>query len=104
MPRVKNKQLNIRLTEKEYERLRSKASKANVYLSAYVLTMTFKGKIVLVEGLPEVSKELRAIGNNLNQLARLCHEGRIECVNLMETRQEVEKLWQSLSLQIQREV
>ena len=103
MSRVKSKQLNIRLTEKEYECLRSKASKANVHLSAYVLTMTFKGKIVLVEGLPEVSRELRAIGNNLNQLTRLCHEGRIECVNLMEMRQEVEKLWQSLNLQIQKE-
>lgn len=104
MARTKSKQLNIRLTEKEYERLHSRAAKANVHLSAYILTMTFKGKIVKVEGLAEVSKELRAIGNNLNQITRLCHEGRIDCVNLVETKEEVAKLWQSLNLQIQKEV
>ena len=100
--RTKSKQINMRLTERDYERIKRRAVKAKVNLSAYMLTMALEGEIVLVEGLPDVAKQLRFIGNNLNQITRLCHQGQIQCVNLAETREEVEALWQSLSSQIRR--
>ena len=39
-------------------------------------------RIVIIDGLDEVMKEQKAIGNNINQLAVLCHQNRITAVNL----------------------
>jgi hypothetical protein len=38
--------------------------------------------VVVVDGLKEVLKELRSLGNNLNQLTVLANMGRITTVNL----------------------
>jgi hypothetical protein len=41
--------------------------------------------------------QLRRIGNNLNQLTRAVNAGIVSAVDLTETKEEVEKLWQSLN-------
>ena len=63
------------------------------FIRDYVL----KKDIVIIKGLDEFSNELRRIGNNLNQLTRAVNAGYVHAVDLTETKEEVEKLWQSLN-------
>ena len=45
--------------------------------------------MVVIKDLKEVAKQLRGIGNNLNQLTLLCNMGRVSAINLEETTQEL---------------
>lgn len=56
-----------------------------------------KFKINVIEGLLPLPTELRYIGNNLNQLTRLCHEGRISCINLDEFTGKIGEIWKKLN-------
>ena len=53
-------------------------------LSDYVIRSATDKKIVVAEGLSDILKQQKAIGNNLNQLAMLCNMGRLNAVNLDE--------------------
>ena len=66
-------------------------------ISDFVRDCVLKKDIVIVKGLDEFSNELRRIGNNLNQLTRAVNAGIVHSVDLTETKEEVEKLWQSLN-------
>jgi hypothetical protein len=73
--RTHNKTFHIRLTEKEYERLCKYSKKAGLPKSTYIRFM-IDGQSPKDSPLIEYHKmmnELRHIGNNLNQLARLVH-------------------------------
>ena len=56
-------------------------------MSNYVTACCLGQQIIIIEGLKEVLKELKAIGNNINQLVTLAHMGRITVINLGEVRQ-----------------
>ena len=56
-------------------------------MSNYVTACCLGQQIVIIEGLKEVLKELKAIGNNLNRLVTLAHMGKIKVINLSEVRQ-----------------
>ena len=60
------------------------AKQAHMSMSNYVTACCLGQQIIIVEGLKEVLKELKAIGNNLNQLVTLVHMGKITVVNLSE--------------------
>ena len=66
-------------------------------ISDFVRDCIFEKDIVIINGLDEFSAELRRIGNNLNQLTRAVNAGIVRAVDLTETKEEVEKLWQSLN-------
>ena len=51
-------------------------------MRAFILDMCMHGKIVVNSDLRELN--LRYQGNNLNQLTKLCHQGRISAVDLSE--------------------
>ena len=94
---MKNKQINIRLTEKELAYIKRKAERAKMDMTKFIITTVYKNNINVIEGLLPLSTELRYIGNNLNQLTRLCHEGRISCINLDEFTYQVGEIWKKLN-------
>lgn len=51
-------------------------------LSDYVLRTALGKKIIIADGLQDVVRQQRAIGNNLNQLTRLANQGEINVVDL----------------------
>jgi hypothetical protein len=97
MPRAKSRILNFRVTEQDHQRIHRRAEKAGLSLSGYLLTMALDGKLIITPGLAEAAHELRKIGNNINQLTRLCHEGKITCPDLQGVKQAMEEIWRSLS-------
>ena len=97
------KDLHIRISETNHKILKRKVKELNLTQTEIIEKFISDGKIVIITDLIETQKQLRYIGNNLNQLTRLCHEGRIKCLDLEELKKEVRNVWQSLNLLIQKQ-
>lgn len=80
--RKRNATITVRCTEDERQRIYEKARQHNLKLSDYVLRSALGKKIVVANGLDEVIRQMKAIGNNINQIARLANEGRLNAVGL----------------------
>ena len=80
--RKRNRTISIRCTEEEYERVHRKAELHGLKLNDFVLRSALGKKIIVAQGLDEVVRQQKAIGNNLNQLTRLAHEGKVSVINL----------------------
>lgn len=92
------KDIHIRISENNYRRLKRKSKELDITQTEFIEKFISNGQIIIINDLIEMQRQLRYIGNNLNQLTKLCHEGRIECLNLAEVKKEVSKIWQSLNL------
>ena len=101
---VKDKKINIRLTEKEKNLIEKKANKCNMTITKFILNLCLKDKIIIINGLDKIDIELRRIGNNINQLTRLANEKIITVVDLKELRMEVINIWQLLKQLVQKQV
>ncbi len=80
--RKRNKTIAIRCTEEEYQRVHRRAREHGMKLSDFVLRTALGKKIIIAEGLQDVVRQQRAIGNNLNQLTRLANQGEINVIDL----------------------
>ena len=97
MARSKSKLLNFRVTQEDYDRIHRKAERAGLSLSGYLLTVALQREIIVIDGLQDAAKELRRIGVNVNQLTRLCNEGRITCLELRGIKSQLEEIWRFLN-------
>ncbi|MFI3255095.1 MAG: MobC family plasmid mobilization relaxosome protein [Eubacteriales bacterium] len=94
--------MSIRISEKDLSKIKKKADTSGKSLTDYVTEVCLGKKIIRIDGLEEVVRQQKATGNNLNQLVRLCHEGRISAVYLQETLQEFQKINDQLSELVER--
>ena len=78
----KNKQFSIRISAQDLETIRQKAVQAHMSQSDYVISCCLGKKIIILDGLKEVLRQQKAIGNNLNQLAVLANMGKVQFANL----------------------
>ena len=97
MKETRNCIMKFRATEEEKDRIMKKVDASGLSISEYLRRCALDKKIVAVNGLDDVARELRAIGNNLNQIARAVNSGYIQAVNLQETEEVLGQLWQSLN-------
>ena len=100
---LKDKKINIRLSEKEKNIIEVKAKKLNMTITKFIISSCLKDKIVIVNELDKVGTELRRIGNNINQLTRLANEKIITVIDLKELRMEVNNVWQLLKQLVQKQ-
>ena len=82
--RTRDVTITVRCTEDERRKIRERAASRGLKLSDFVLRSALGKKIVVLDGFHELSKQLKAVGNNLNQLTRLCNEGRVKVAELKE--------------------
>lgn len=99
----RDKKINIRLTEKEKEKIELKAKKCKMTTTKFIINSCLKDNIIVIDGLDKVDIELRRIGNNINQLTRLSNERIISTVDLKELRMEVNNIWQLLKQLVQKQ-
>ena len=78
----KDKQFSIRIAAQDLETIRRKAAQAHMSQSDYVISCCLGKKIIILDGLKEVLRQQKAIGNNLNQLAALANMGKVQFANL----------------------
>ena len=88
----KDKQFSIRISEQDLETIRRKAAQAHMSQSDYVISCCLGKKIIILDGLKEVLRQQKAIGNNLNQLAVLANMGKVQFANLDVAAQEFAKI------------
>ena len=88
----KNKQFSIRISAQDLETIRQKAVQAHMNQSDYVTACCLGKHIVILDGLKEVLRQQKAIGNNLNQLAVLANTGKVQFANLDAAAQEFAKI------------
>ena len=81
----KDATFSIRISSEDLETIKRKAEQAHLSQSDYVTRCCLGKQVVVIDGLKDVLKQLRAIGNNLNQLAVLANMGRIKLVGLERT-------------------
>ena len=88
----KDKQFSIRIAAQDLETIRRKAAQAHMSQSDYVTACCLGKCIVILDGLKEVLRQQKAIGNNLNQLAVLANMGKVQFANLDSAAQEFSKI------------
>lgn len=79
---MKNATFSIRIASGDLDTIRKKAKQANMSQSDYVTRCCLGRQVVVIEDLKETAKQLRYIGNNLNQLTTLANMGRISAASL----------------------
>ena len=71
--RKNNKQINFRVSEKDYNYIKRQSEKANITLTDYLKYSALNKNIYVIDGLDDATRELAKIGNNLNQIAQKAH-------------------------------
>ena len=88
----KDRQFSIRISEQDLETIRRKAAQAHMSQSDYVTACCLGKCIVILDGLKEVLRQQKAIGNNLNQLTVLANMGKVQFANLDTAAQEFARI------------
>ena len=88
----KDRQFSIRISEQDLETIRRKAAQAHMTQSDYVTSCCLGKKIIIHDGLKEVLRQQKAIGNNLNQLTVLANMGKVQFANLDSAVHEFSKI------------
>lgn len=109
--RKEAKQISFRVTEGEYLKLEQSAETLSMSVPAFVKKKAQGAKLVMPklekETGMQVSRELRDIGKNVNQIARWCNQRQEEALeekdmerleeNLQRVQEELSRVWQQLS-------
>ena len=93
---IKQRKISFRLSETDYNKIQQKAQKANLNISQYVSLSALDKDILMFDDIKEMNFKLSKIGNNLNQLTLLAHQGRIKEVNLKKMSDELSGMWDEL--------
>ena len=89
--------MKFRATKEEKAVIMEKVIDAGMSISEYLRRAALDKKVMNVAGLDDIASQLRAIGNNINQLTRAVNSGYIQAVDLHETEEVLSQLWQSLN-------
>ena len=106
--RKEPKQISFRVSESEFEKLKRSAEILQMSVPAFVKSKAQGAKLVTPKidrpGAVEIAKQLRAIGNNVNQMARATNATELDsnlAVNLTAELQKMQKelnqIWQQLN-------
>ena len=93
MKQIKDKNYAFRITDNDLNTIKQKAKKAKMTVTDYITKSALDKENIIIDGLPEIVTQLKKIGNNLNQLTMLSHQGVIKEVNLHETEQTLASIY-----------
>ena len=96
---MKNRRLEIRLTEDELYEIDNRSKKLRMSRSKFLLQAALHQKIIVLDStsIKQLSSELRKMGINIKQIAILCNMGKLECVHIEDTKSEIKKVWEELN-------
>ena len=82
MKQKKDIRVTVRLTPEQYAGICARAETAQMAPSTYIRAAAMRHKVTVVDGLKELTHELKGLGRNLNQLTMLAHQGRFSAPDL----------------------
>lgn len=103
MREKKERRVSVRMTEEQYKAIESKANTAQMSVATYIRAAALRYKVTVLEGLPEITHELKGIGRNINQMVTLAHQDRIKTVCLEDTVTALARIYNKLSELADRE-
>lgn len=104
MNRKRPKQIVVRLSEEEYQKVKGKIEKAGMKQQEYLIRAILNKPVINTNGLKEIIPELKRQGNNLNQIARKLNEnGYVDYKGeLSSALRGSEELWRYLKQYLQK--
>lgn len=105
--RKEDRQIKFRVSDDEFERLEQLAKPFKLSVPAFCKMKSQGSKLLLKNSnertANDIANELRAIGNNVNQLARKANQGNIVNDDELElVRKELRDIWQLFNDQLQK--
>ena len=82
--RRRNKTLTIRLTEQEHEAIMKKVHRSGMSMTDFIITAAQQTQIYVAEDTKPLVRELKRIGNNLNQITAKINAGVFHSYNFQE--------------------
>ena len=104
MKQKREVRITLRLTQEQYDSIAAKAETVQMPVGAYVHTAALRHRVVVINGLKEITHELKGIGRSINQLVMLCNMGRIKEVHLGDAWQSLSQVYLKLQELTDREV
>lgn len=101
---MKDKQIHIRLTKEDYDEIKERSQKANLTITDYILKSALNKKIVVIVGYKEVFNEIRKIGININQIARIWNMGLGNQKDIEDIQDFMVEIWQLLRCSKQKTI
>lgn len=106
--RKEPKQISFRVSESEYEKLRSSAETLNMSVPNFVKKKAHGSRLVAPkldkETRQSMAKDLSKLGANVNQIAKYCNQLKNETPhyhamdrNIQAVRERLDDIWQSLN-------
>src|SRR5699024_4898341 len=101
--RKANRQIKYRVSDHEYEELEQTANNFHMSVQAFAkkreLGYSMKHPKVDISRANEIAKQLRAIGNNVNQITKRANasKGKIDSKKLQAIKKELHKIWQKFN-------
>lgn len=100
--RASNRQIKFRVDDSEYEKLEQTASSFNMSVPAFAKKRALSYRMIPPKidkvGAIEIAKQLRAIGNNVNQLTKRANANdSIDSEQLQAVEKELHAIWQQLN-------
>ena len=96
--RKRNETLTVRLTKAEKNAIRSKAKRAKLNLTDYIVASSLQAQINVAEDVKPLIAELKRIGNNLNQITVKINSGAFHSADFQDVidlqRQIYEEVYQ----------
>jgi uncharacterized protein (DUF1778 family) len=87
--RIRNERISLRVTKEERKFIEDNAKKSMRSISAYVVRLCEQTPIYVIEGIPELTAEIRHIGNNINQLTKIANTQKYLDKNVSENLQDI---------------
>lgn len=104
MKQKKEVRITLRLTQEQYDSIAAKAETSQMPVGAYVRAAALRHRVVVIDGLKEITHELKGIGRSINQLVVLCNMGRIKEIHLGDAWQSLSQVYLKLQELTDREV
>lgn len=94
----KSTDFHVRISDDELKLIDEKARQLRMTRSKYVIQSALHQKIITLDNtaIKQLTSELRKIGINVNQIAILCNMGKLQCVHIEDTKNEITKVWEEL--------
>lgn len=94
--RKRNKTITIRVTEKEWMAIMEQVMLAGMNLTDFLVTAALRTEIHVPEDTKPMLKELKRIGNNLNQITMKINAGAFHSYNFREMISELHNIYEQL--------
>jgi len=104
MSNKKDRAFTVRFTEEQFHHIAEQADRAMMSPSNYIRAAAVRGKVNVILDGKVAARELKAIGNNLNQLTVLANMGQINAVYLEQVHEDMNKLYERFFALADKEV